>query len=402
MQKEYNSKEKNMEKLKNGIFCKATMALLTVLVAVGCHHDDVEPETHVSQRTIIMFYPWTMNLKTFFEDNIDDFEDAIEEGILNDERVVVCFSTKPSEALLIEISRENGKCRRDTFATLPYPDFTKTQDISGMLSMVSGHAPARHYSMIAGGHGMAWLPAGYSPVQQAAGSWFDEMPLTRWFGDFTTGYQINISTLANGIRNAGIHLDYILFDDCYMSSVEVAYTIRDVTDYLIGCPSEIMIFGFPYYYCARYLVGNPNYATLCETFKKFYTEYEMPYGTVAVTDCHEVSKLAEIVRQINNTCTSTNYDKNDIQSMDGFDPPMFLDLGDTYEHLCADSAMLNSFRQQMAKTVPYKACTDSYYSTFSGVNKIFHYSGLTTSVICNSAFHDLYNETEWHKATGKY
>lgn len=380
---------------------RAAVAWVIALMVVGCHHDEVEPDIPVSQRTIIMFFPWSFNLGTFFEDNIDDFEDAIEEGILNDERVVVCISKKPSEATLIEIKFENGKCQRDTFATMPYPNFTKAQNISSMLRMVSNHAPARHYSMIAGGHGMAWLPAGCSPDQKAAASWFDDMPLTRWFGDYNTGYQIEISSLARGIREAGMHLDYVLFDDCYMSSVEVAYTMRDVTDYLIGCPSEIMIFGFPYYYCARYLVGSPNYGRLCETFKAFYTNYEMPYGTVAVTDCREVGKLAEFVKRINNSCTSSDYDINDIQSMDGFNPPLFLDLGDTYNHLCTDKATLDMFWQQMAKTVPYKACTDNYYSSYSGVKKISHFSGLTTSVLCDSSFHDLYTETEWHIATAK-
>ena len=35
-------------------------------------------------------------------------------------------------------------------------------------------------------------------------------------------------------------MEYILFDDCYMSSIEVAYELKDVTKYLIGSTSEMM------------------------------------------------------------------------------------------------------------------------------------------------------------------
>lgn len=41
-------------------------------------------------------------------------------------------------------------------------------------------------------------------------------------------------------------MEYILFDDCYMSSLEVAYDLRHVTRHLIACPTEIMVYGMPY------------------------------------------------------------------------------------------------------------------------------------------------------------
>jgi len=386
-------------KIPNRNFYGIFVLLVIALLLLGCQHDEDELEDKLSQRTIIMFYPWSLNLKTFFEDNIDDFSDAIKEGILNDERVVVCLSSKPSEALLIEIAEENGICRRDTFAIISHPDFTDEAEFSKMLRMVGSHAPAHHYSMIAGGHGMAWLPPGMIPKQQVNKTLLNGQSATRWFGDFTEGNQIDITVMANGIKKAGMHMDYILFDDCYMSSVEVAYALRDVTDYLIGCPSEIMSFGFPYYYCAKYLVGYPNYENICKTFKDFYSGYHMPYGTVAVTDCHELDNLAYIVKQINTTCLKKDYDINEIQTMDGFSPSLFFDFGDTYSHLSTDSLLLNSLRQQLDKTVPYKACTENYYSAYSGCRKINHFSGLTTSAITDGDYMNAYRETEWNKAT---
>ena len=39
---------------------------------------------------------------------------------------------------------------------------------------------------------------------------------------------------------------FIMFDDCYMSSMEVAYDLKDVTDYIIASTSEVMAYGMPY------------------------------------------------------------------------------------------------------------------------------------------------------------
>ena len=64
----------------------------------------------------------------------------------------------------------------------------------------------------------------------------DGVPQTRWFGGWTSEYQIETTTLADAISEAGMRVEYIMFDDCFMSSVETAYDLKDVTDYLIGCP----------------------------------------------------------------------------------------------------------------------------------------------------------------------
>lgn len=41
-------------------------------------------------------------------------------------------------------------------------------------------------------------------------------------------------------------LDFLLFDACFMESVEVAYALRDCGDYMISSPTEIPGVGAPY------------------------------------------------------------------------------------------------------------------------------------------------------------
>ena len=45
---------------------------------------------------------------------------------------------------------------------------------------------------------------------------------TRYFGGTEHFYQTNISTLAAAISQSKMHMQFVMFDDCYMSNIEVA------------------------------------------------------------------------------------------------------------------------------------------------------------------------------------
>lgn len=93
--------------------------------------------------------------------------------------------------------------------------------------------------------------------------------MTRLFGGRESKYQTDITTLAEGISSAGLKMEYILFDDCYMSTVEVAYDLKNVTSHLIASTSEIMAYGMPYDKIGQYLIGNIDYEKICDGFYSF-------------------------------------------------------------------------------------------------------------------------------------
>ena len=53
------------------------------------------------------------------------------------------------------------------------------------------------------------------------------------------------------------HFDFILFDACYMGTIEVAYELKDVCDYIICSPTEILSDGFPYNKIVNKLFSQP-------------------------------------------------------------------------------------------------------------------------------------------------
>lgn len=377
--------------------------IITLLSTTSCAHDeDIILEEHTKQ-TVIMFFPWSTNLLSYFRQNIRDFAESIEKGVLKNERVIVCLSSSPYTAELFELKYERGKCITDTLKHYKNQSFTTCVDITEMLIDVKSVSPAERYGLIIGCHGMGWLPVKQQTKAKNLSNIFhydiQGVPMTRYFGGLTSEFQIETKVLAEGIANSGMKMEYILFDDCYMSTIEVAYDLKDVTDYLIACPTEVLVYGFPYHKCGEFLVGNVDYKSVVDAFYNFYSQYIYPYGTVAVTDCREIDRLALIVSQINTIRTIEDKDIDNIQIMDGYTPAIFLDFGDYISKICSDPVLINEFFFQLDKLVPFKCHTEKYYSAFKGELPISTFSGITTSEPSTNNLSSSVHLTEWYKAT---
>lgn len=377
---------------------------------------DVMQHPAVAPRLLLMYMPWSGNLTRYFEQNISDMEEVVAAGRLGDDRILVYFMPSGERAELFELCHDNGACIRLPHGSYdPAPVFTTSEGIASILSTAARIAPARRHAMTIGCHGMAWLPVAGAAYRSASGGasaqrekeyWeyaAEGKPLTRWFGGTSDRYRTDISTLAAGIAGAGLHMEYILFDDCYMASVEVAYELRAATDRLIGSTCEIMAYGFPYARMGQYLVGEVDYEGICDAFYDFYMNYRDPYGTISVTHSSELEALADVMSRINARYPAPLDDAelNGLQQLDGYWPVRFFDMGDYVRHLCRDAALLAEFEQQLERAVPsrYRRHTPQYYSMTSGVNEIRTFSGITTSDPSVSLSTQSKTDTSWWTAT---
>lgn len=389
-------------KMRN-IKLKVFLIFFIPLFFFSCEKEDIEPE--INQRTIFMYLPWSTNLTNYFYNNISDMEDAIKDKGLNNERVIVFLSTSSSEAQMFEIVYRNGECSHSILKEYENPSFTTEPGLTGILNDMKTFAPAQSYSMIIGCHGMGWLPVMQTRSKSETSFIYHwehtDVPMTRFFGGLTADYQTDISTLTNSLINSGLSMEYILFDDCYMSSLEVAYELRYVTNHIIACPTEIMVFGMPYATMGKYLLSeNPNYKAICESFYQFYSTYQYPYGTLAVTDCRELDNLAALMKQINRQYTFDYTQEKHIQRMDGYNPIIFYDYGDYVKILCGkDANLFQQFSETLSKVVPYKTHTEEYYSAICGAIPIYQYSGITTSEPSTNIKAKDYNQTSWYRDT---
>lgn len=384
------------------------LLFLTLFGMASCSKDDIEgqfpPETG---QTVFLYMPWSTNLTSYFQQNIADFETAIRGNILKNNRLVVFLSSSATEASMFELKYEKGQNVRIPLKEYSDPKFTEADGITAILNDVMCFAPANRYAMIIGCHGMGWLPVQSGRARGAYNDcdkdyWeYEGVPLTRYFGGTTSDVQTEITELAKGIANTGIKMDYILFDDCYMSSIEVAYDLKDVSDYLIASPTEVMAYGFPYHIIGEYLIGDFNLQGIVDGFYDYYANYQYPYGTIAVTVCGELDNMAAIMRDINQQSSFNTILLDNVQRMDGYSPVIFFDFGDYVNNLCTDETLLKKFEYQLERTVPSNLSlhTHSYFSMIGGAIKIDAYTGVTISDPSINSKTVEKTETAWYKAT---
>lgn len=400
------------------------------MVGVSCSNGDSPdgpdvPVTPVGQ-TVFMFFPWSNSLLSDFRRTVEDMQTVVAQRSMKDERIMVFMATSEREAVLFELKKQNGRCLTDTLRRYSDRPFTSSQWLTSLFSEVMTLAPASRYGMVVGCHGLAWVPVqGQRSARKRLGSRerIDEEDnlykeeridkegndlmhfevqgpvTTRFIGGTYPETQIETTDLADAMADAGFHTEYILFDACYMSSVEVAYELKDVTHYLIASPTEVISYGFPYITMGKHLLGTPNYKGIVDSFISFYSSYNLPYGTVAVTDCTQLDALAAIAQQIN-AAAAEQLAPNGVQIMDGYSPTLFYDLGHLMSLKDAGTVLTAAFAEQLGKTVPYKGHTDQYFTALKDEPvDIKHYSGLSTSQGSLNHMADRLSETAWYKAT---
>ncbi len=383
----------------------AFILLGLVFCMASCEKESIA--TSENDQTLLMYFPWSNTLLSVFRNNISDMESAIAGNILKNERVVVFLQTSTTEAVLFELKYNKGKCIADTLKYYTNPAVTRADGITAILNDVQSYAPARRYAMSVGSHGMAWIPVSGSRAADSVRKnyWDYEAEVkTRYFGGTETAWQTNTTTLAEGIANAGIKMEYILMDVCHMSSVEVAYDLKEVTGYLIGCPTEIIDIGMPFADIGQYMLGDVNYEGICNGFLTFYENYtRKPCGTIGVTNCSELSSLAAIMKEINANYTFDTSLLGSLQVMDGYSPSYFFDLGDYVSKLCTDAGLLAEFEAQLERVIPtrYRKHTEYFYTAQSGGRniRIDTYTGLTTSDPSISPTTSDKTGTAWYAAT---
>lgn len=356
---------------------KLAFLSLLMLCFSACREEDpiMPPEQQTAEKTIFVFMPYSTNLYSFLLGNIEDMKKAIVRNKgLDNTRLLLFVAKDQQQSALIDIRYKNGACTQDTLEKYSSPTYLTTNGRVELLNKVKEYAPAHRYAMIVGCHGMGWIPSStvFNPKK------------SRYFGGLSKEYWIDIDDFATSIKAAGIKMQFIMFDDCFMSCMEVAYDLKDATEHVIASTSEMMAYGIPYQNIYKHLMSaEPDYKALCEGFYNYYANSDTPYGTIGVIDCRYVDEMAAMMKSINATHTFDLSLLDDVQDLDGetYKPTIFFDFDDYVRHLCKnDTGAYEQFRSVLQRLVPYKAATEYIYSgPTNKKTKVDHFSGITIS-----------------------
>lgn len=395
----------------------------------GCSEEAFDTDS-VNKQTILVFYPWTgdkssTGLLGYLQNNIDSICDGIiDRKGLNNSRVLVFLSEKYNHSTLYDLQYNATTKSVDRVPLKEYEgaSYASAEGIADILNEVKTQANALNYALIVGVHGCGWTYASdwsrypyyarpsvtrprdnnFSGIQFGPDP---NAPLTRFFGSVSLAENaMDISTLAEGIRESGLKMQYILFDACYMSNIETAYELKDVTNYMIASGSEIMAAGLPYRSMWSYLnSATPNYSGIVSTSVNFYKNSSAPFCNLAAIDCRQVEKLASVMKEINAQYQlSASVSLDSIQHLDGFRPHLFYDLETYVDSLRPSGYLLDQFKSQLKLTIKASDHTDEAYTCIysSDSFKIKNYCGITIS---DPSQHSVAikgrEKTGWWKAT---
>lgn len=415
-----------IKKLFTLFICSISLAM----TFTSCSEEAFDTDS-VNKQTILVFYPWTgsqssTGLLGYLQNNIDSICDGIiDRKGLNNSRVLVFLSNKYNHSTLYDLQYNATTKSVDRVPLKEYEgaSYASAEGIADIMNEVKTQASALNYALIVGVHGCGWTYASdwsrypyyarpsvtrprdnnFSGIQFGPDP---NAPLTRFFGSVSLAENaMDISTLAEGIRESGLKMQYILFDACYMSNIETAYELKDVTNYKIASGSEIMAAGLPYRSMWSYLNSpTPNYSGIVSTSVNFYkNNSSAPFCNLAAIDCRQVEKLASVMKDINAEYQlSASVSLDSIQHLDGFRPNLFYDLETYVDSLRPSGYLLDQFKSQLKLTIKASDHTDEAYTCIysSDSFKIKNYCGITIS---DPSQHSVAikgrEKTGWWKAT---
>ncbi len=408
-----------------------SILLLVAVCLVGCKKPTpTPPPVDPDSKVFIMYDNIDDNLGRPFTDNVNAAGRAVAAGaLIEGQRVVVFHRWQPDGSVIYELVRD--KSAKEGFRKQELKKYKSNEmntlskeTIAAVVGKIRDLAPANHYGLAFGSHGMGWLPksstvsvsrkvATPGEIAEKPFAEFWEVPensMTRYLAN--NSEKIDIGDFADGLdgeEGDRWEWDFILFDDCFMASVEALYEIRHLAHYFIASPTEIMMYGFPYDRVVKVLFNDwTNLAGVADAFVEAYRakdEDDYPNATVAVVQANQLDALATTVKNLNlteNELTSVD----GIQYYEGYSRPghVFFDIDGYLRVIRKDTEPYRMFKAQLERTVVFKDHTEKFYSGYprslgtkieikegySGLNVFIPWSG-------TAPLFSMYRQTAWYK-----
>lgn len=288
---------------------------------------------------------------------------------------------------------ESGQVGVKTIAEYQEQCSTSPSVFKNILQTMKEYSSGRQYGLIYWSHGSGWMPG------------FVKGSATRALGADGI-YSMDVDDLHNVLSQTKVPL-FTILDACFMGSVEVAYSLRGSTDYLIASPGETLGIGFPYHLMLPELIKGTEESlkrSLDRYLEYCYTDYYGDgtiSGMATLIDCSQMDALATSFRNIMKQAPSTIPVPDSIQVYDCSTPHIYYDLWEYVNSIATDPVALEVFGNQLERTVIHRVTTPYLFTQTSGKDSLIavdSFSGLSTYIPGSSESYDnLYTLTGWYK-----
>jgi hypothetical protein len=209
---------------------------------------------------------------------------------------------------------------------------------------------------------------------------------------------MNIVDLAESLP---VKFGFILFDACLMGSVEVAYELKDKTDYILASSTETIYEGFPYDKIIPELSKSQvDLPKAAQCYFDYYNSLQGAYrsATVSVIATGELSRLAgEMNKIVSGNEPDGSFERTSVQRLDVYGEQYTFDLADFVEK-AFPGVDKSAFIAQLNRTVLYKNAMPEFLSEY----EITAYCGLSCYILHPSRvdLNEYYGTLSWYVAGG--
>ncbi|MDY3821054.1 MAG: clostripain-related cysteine peptidase, partial [Bacteroidaceae bacterium] len=245
----------------------------SIILCLSCEHESPQPRQE-SERTVIVYAVAENSLS--YSAVMDSMEMAkAVKDIPSNCNLIVYIDRNQWPTVTVMNSKDGVKL---------WKRYTRDLDSADSLTMLhtltelTKAFPSKHYGLVLWSHASGWIPK-----RKAFG--IDNNHNSNYSN---SGTELEIPAL-RGILEQLPHLDFILSDACLMQTVEVAHELRQVTDYLIGSPSEIPGEGAPYDRIMLPMMRG-NATEIAEQYYQYFTDRQGV--ALSVVDCRQMDSLA--------------------------------------------------------------------------------------------------------------
>lgn len=326
-----------------------------------------------------------------------------------DKHLLVYMDRWGDKPVLAELQNKNGKVVEKIVKTYEERNSTGKTETLEVFNDVFNNPDyqAESYGLVYWSHADGWIPF---PVPSSYG------PTTRWIGQDTekgrNDNRMNLSDFVEILEMAP-HFDFIMFDACFMQSIEVAYELRKYMDYYIGSPTENPGPGAPYDKVIPYLFKKTAAKAAAEAY---FTTYESIYNggdkisnenwtggtSITVIKTSELDHLASVTKEllsgkqvsdVSILRTAFDYDKRSGSSHVGY-----YDMSQMMQQLLDDNAY-SYWKQAFDASIAYWNTTPLNYSQYVGMFSMRGANGVTHYIprYTTSAAAKAYHSTAWCK-----
>lgn len=290
--------------------CNILFSILIVLL-ISCKFDSIQDfDVHDEKEVNYLVYMAAdNNLERFGIGNIK----ALQQGFLSSKNVniLVLFDRSPgydktednrTGTDLFYITPTSQRMNDDIIKEYGELDMTDSNNLYEFLCFANKYFPARHTVLNIWSHGQGVYPDGIISKGVIA--------------DYSSGYGASntmaIVDMANAIKKfeneSKKKIDIIQFDACDMQMIEVAYQLKNLTEYVVGSETEIPGSGSDYKSIAEYLTSatvfnSDSFASfLVDSFFKFQQNSNIEFSYAAL----KTSQLDAFISRFNELCQNAD------------------------------------------------------------------------------------------------